>query len=160
MLGLTREDFAIRARNFDLTKEWNVLRIIAGALMFPHVAGKFVSWMTLSQPTVQFFAKAGMAPGEVWVWIAACAEALSGACLLLGICTRYAALGAAAVLAIAAWAIVDVRGFGWVWNKGGIEYPVFWAIVCLMVAVREFKTLQAGSAARLPAVRALAALRS
>jgi putative oxidoreductase len=154
---LNKGDFAIRAKNFDLTSEWNILRIMAGALMFPHVAGKFVSWMTLSQPTVEFFAKAGMAPGEVWVWIAACAEAVSGACLLLGVCTRYAALGAAAVLAIAAWAIVDVRGFGWVWNKGGIEYPIFWAITCLAVAIHEFKTVYAGSPGRVPAARALAA---
>jgi putative oxidoreductase len=160
MLGLTREDFAIRAKNFDLTDEWNVLRIVAGVLMFPHVAGKFVSWMTLSQPTVEFFAKAGMVPGAAWVWIAACAEALAGACLVLGICTRYAALGAAAVLGIAAWAIVTVRGFGWVWNKGGIEYPIFWAITCIAIAIHQYKTLHAASAIRSPAVRALASMRS
>src|SRR5581483_9362163 len=96
MLGITKEDFAVRAKNFDLTDEWNILRIISGAFMFPHVAGKFAEGLTLSAPTVQFFAKAGMSPGEVWVWIAAVAEALSGICLVLGICTRYAALGAAA----------------------------------------------------------------
>ena len=157
---LNKGDFAIRAKNFDLTNEWNILRVMTGALMFPHVAGKFASWMTLSQPTVDFFAKAGMVPGDVWVWIAACAEALSGICLVLGICTRYAALGAAAVLGIAAWALLTARGVGWVWNKGGVEYPVFWAVTCLLVAVHEFKTLYAGSTLRSPAARALAALRS
>ena len=143
MLGITKEDFTVRAKSFDLTNEWNILRIISGVLMFPHVAGKFAEGLTLSAPTVQFFAKAGMAPGETWVWIAAVSEALSGICLALGICTRYAALGAAAVLGIAAWAIVTVRGFGWVWNKGGIEYPIFWAITCVAIAIHEFKLVSA-----------------
>lgn len=143
MLGLTREDFAVRAKNFDLTDEWNILRIVSGAFMFPHVAGKFADGLTLSAPTVQFFAKAGMSPGEVWVWIAAFAEALSGICLVLGICTRYAALGAAAVLGIAAWALFTVKGFGWVWNKGGFEYPIFWAITALAVAIHGFKVAAA-----------------
>jgi putative oxidoreductase len=145
MLGITKSDFAIRANNFDLTNEWNILRIIAGLLMFPHVAGKFAQGLTLSAPTVDFFAKAGMAPGETWVWIAAVSEVLSGICLALGICTRYAALGAAAVLGIAAWAIVTVRGFGWVWNKGGIEYPLFWAVVCVVIAIHEFRLVSAGA---------------
>jgi putative oxidoreductase len=157
MLGLRSEDFAVRAKNFDVTNEWNVLRIMAGALMFPHVAGKFVAWMALSAPTVQFFEKAGMVPGEAWVWIAACAEALSGLCLVLGICTRYAALGAAAVLGIAAWALLTARGVGWVWNKGGIEYPVFWAITCLAIALHEFKTVYAGSSRPSATGRALTA---
>lgn len=157
MLGLRSEDFTVRAKNFDLTNEWNILRVMAGALMFPHVAGKFAAWMTLSVPTVQFFEKAGMVPGEAWVWIAACAEALSGICLVLGICTRYAALGAAAVLGIAAWALLTARGVGWVWNKGGIEYPVFWAITCLAIALHEFKTVYAGSARPAETGRALTA---
>ena len=154
MLGLTRDDFAIRANSFDLTNEWNILRIMSGVLMFPHVAGKFAHGLTLSAPTVEFFAKAGMAPGETWVWIAAVSEALSGICLALGVCTRYAALGAAAVLGIAAWAIVSVRGFGWVWNKGGIEYPIFWAVTCVTVAIHEFRV--AGVRAAYPARKAAA----
>ena len=150
-------DFAVQAKSFDLTNEWNVLRIMAGALMFPHVAGKFVSWMTLSQPTVEFFAKAGMVPGDVWVWIAACAEALSGICLVLGICTRYAALGAAAVLGIAAWALLTVRGVGWVWNKGGVEYPVFWAITCITIAIHEFRTVYSAKAGQASAGKVVTA---
>jgi putative oxidoreductase len=33
-----------------------------------------------------------------------------------------------------------VKGFGWTWNTGGYEYPVFWAIVCLAVALEEWKS--------------------
>jgi putative oxidoreductase len=152
MLGLTRDDFRIRAENFDLTNGANVLRIIAGAFMFPHAAGKFASLatLTLNAGTVGFFAKAGMTPGELWVYLAAAAELATGLFLVLGLCTRYAALGAAAILGIAVYALQVVKGFsGWTWNTGGYEYPVFWALVCIAIALEEFKRVAAAAPRRL-----------
>ena len=58
MLGITKEDFAIRGSNFDLTQPWNILRIICGAFMFPHAMSKFVGG-ALNPGVVGFFAKAG-----------------------------------------------------------------------------------------------------
>lgn len=135
----TKDDFRIKPENFDLSKGANILRLISGAFMFPHVAGKFAGG-GLAAGTVGFFAKAGFAPPELWVYMAATSEALVGIALVLGICTRYAALGAAAVLAVAVYALQVVKGFGWTWNTGGYEYPVFWALVCIAVAVEEWKT--------------------
>ena len=151
---LTAEDFRIKAENFDLTKGANVLRIMCGAFMFPHVAGKFAGG-ALSVATVGFFAKAGFQPPELWVYIAAAAETLTGIALVLGICTRYAALGAAAVLAIAVYALQVVKGFsGWTWNKGGYEYPVFWALACIAVAIEEWKTALAARHVKAPGIGA------
>jgi putative oxidoreductase len=135
---ISKADFQIKAANFDLTQSRNVLRIICGAFMFPHIAGKFAGG-ALSAGTVGFFAKAGFAPPELWVYLAAFAEAAAGITLVLGICTRYAALGAALVLAMAVYALQVVKGFGWTWNTGGYEYPVFWAITSLAVAVDAWK---------------------
>src|SRR4051794_28158216 len=100
---LTSDDFRIKASNFDLTQGSNILRIICGAFMFPHAVGKFavLGTLTLNAGTVGFFAKAGFHPADAWVYLAAASEVLVGIALVLGICTRYAALGAAAVLAIA-----------------------------------------------------------
>ena len=151
MLGLTRDDFRLKAENFDLTNGNNILRIIAGAFMFPHVAGKFASigTLTLKAGTVGFFAKAGMTPGELWVYLAALAEFTTGVFLVLGICTRFAALGAAAILGIAVYALQVVKGFsGWTWNTGGYEYPVFWALVCVAIAVEEFKRVAVRAGAK------------
>jgi putative oxidoreductase len=131
-------DFKIKPQSFDLTKTSNILRIICGAFMFPHIAGKFAAG-ALSAATVGFFAKAGFDPPETWVYIAAISEALAGVALVLGICTRFAALGAAAVLGIAVYSLQVVKGFGWTWNTGGYEYPVFWTIVCLAVAIDAWK---------------------
>ena len=144
MLLFTKDDFRIKAENFDLTKGSNILRIAAGAFMFPHVAGKFaaISTLTLKAGTIGFFAKAGFTPGELWVYLAAAAELTAGIFLVLGLCTRYAALGAAAILGVAVYALQVVKGFsGWTWNTGGYEYPVFWALVCVTIAIEEFKAV-------------------
>lgn len=150
---ISTDDFRIKASNFDLTNEWNVLRIICGAFMFPHIAGKFAG-AALNAGTVGFFAKAGFHPAEMWVYLAAAAEFASGVALVLGICTRFAGLGAAAVLLIAVYALQVVKGFGWTWNTGGYEYPVFWAIVCLMVAANAWKTYLAAPKQLAPRVAA------
>jgi putative oxidoreductase len=135
---ISKADFQVKASNFDLTESRNVLRIICGAFMFPHIAGKFAGG-ALSAGTVGFFAKAGFAPPEWWVYLAAFAEAATGIALVLGLCTRYAAIGAALVLAMAVYALQMVKGFGWTWNTGGYEYPVFWAITSLAVAIDAWK---------------------
>ena len=142
---LTREDFRIKAESFDLTNGANILRIAAGAFMFPHFAGKFadLGTLTLKAGTLGFFAKAGMTPPEFWVYLAAGAELLVGVFLVLGLCTRFAALGAAAILGVAVYALQVVKGFsGWTWNTGGYEFPVFWALVCVVIALEEFKTVR------------------
>jgi putative oxidoreductase len=138
MFGIRKSDFTIQAANFQISNPWNILRIISGAFMFPHAASKFVNG-ALSAGTVGFFAKAGFAPPEFWVVLAALVELGTGVALVLGICTRFAALGAAGALLIAVYALQVVKGFGWTWNTGGYEYPVFWGIVCICVAMNEFK---------------------
>lgn len=148
---ISAQDFKIRSENFDLTRSENILRIICGAFMFPHAASKFVNG-ALSVGTVGFFAKAGFHPPEFWVWLAALVELTTGVALVLGICTRFAALGAAGALAIAVYALQMVKGFGWTWNTGGYEYPVFWGITCLAVAIGEFRRVYAAPAKTLTAM--------
>lgn len=142
MLGITKADFTIRAENFDPLQPWNLLRVFAGFCMLPHAASKFADG-GLSAGTVGFFAKAGFVPAEFFVVLAATSEIAIGVALILGICTRFAALGGAAVLAMAIYAIQTVKGFGWLWNLGGHEYNVFWALVLIAIAMNEFQRLNA-----------------
>jgi len=135
---VTKDDFRIRASAFDLSRSSNILRIAAGAFMFPHIAGKFANG-GFNAGTLGFFAKAGFTPAEFWLGLAASSELLVGICLVLGLCTRFAALGGAAVLLVAVYALQVVKGFGWTWNTGGYEYPVFWAIVCIAIALDAFR---------------------
>jgi putative oxidoreductase len=41
----------------------------------------------------------------------------------------------AASSSVAAASVYRVSGGKWLWNIGGIEYPVFWAIACAAVAM-------------------------
>jgi putative oxidoreductase len=137
-MWMTKDDFRIKAENFDPSNGLNILRIICGLFLFPHVMGKFAAG-TVSVATAGFFAKAGFHPPEVWIYIAAVSETAAGVALVLGVCTRFAALWAAALLAIAVYSLQVVKGFGWTWNTGGYEYPVFWAITSLAVALEAWK---------------------
>jgi putative oxidoreductase len=138
MFTLSKGDFRIRPENFDITVTGNVLRIMVGALMFPHAASKFAGG-GLSAGTVAFFAKAGMQPAEFMVGLAAASEIAVAIALILGICTRFAGFGAAAILALASYGVVAVKGFNWTWNTGGIEFNVVWAILGVLVAVDAWK---------------------
>jgi putative oxidoreductase len=138
MLTLSKTDFRIRPESFDITVTGNVLRIMVGALMLPHAASKFAGG-SLSAGTVAFFAKAGLQPAEFMVGLAAASEITVAIALILGICTRFAGFGAAAILALASYAVVVLKGFNWTWNTGGIEYNVVWAVLGVLVAVDAWK---------------------
>lgn len=135
---ITLDDFKLKAANFDLTESHNVVRILAGFMMLPHAASKFAAG-GLNPGTVAFFSKAGMHPAETVVAVAATAEIVGGLCLMLGLATRWAGLGVAAILVLANYALLNVGPFKWLWNFGGIEYNVFWALSALAVSVTEFK---------------------
>jgi putative oxidoreductase len=62
------------------------------------------------------------------------------------------------VLGVAVYALQVVKGFGWTWNTGGYEFPVFWALMCIAIAIEEWKSaLATGRARALPAGTPLAA---
>jgi len=137
-LFITRDDLRLKASNFDLTESHNVVRILAGFMMLPHAASKFAAG-GLNPGTVAFFAKAGMQPAEFMVGLAATAELVGGIFLLLGLATRWAGLGVAAIMSLTIFALLNVGPFKWLWNFGGIEYNLFWCLTALAVAVTEFK---------------------
>jgi putative oxidoreductase len=145
---ITLDDFKLKASNFDLTESHNVVRILAGFMMLPHAASKFAAG-GLNPGTVAFFGKAGLQPAELMVAFAATAEIIGGVCMLLGLATRWAALGVAAIMALTVVALLNVGPFKWLWNFGGIEYNVFWGLTAFAVAVTEFKRR---SAAARPAI--------
>jgi putative oxidoreductase len=58
-------------------------------------------------------------------------------------------------MAMAVYALQTVKGFGWTWNTGGYEYPVFWGLAALAVALTEFK--RAAKPSAMPSRAAVAA---
>lgn len=125
----------ITAANFDLSNGSNLLRILVGLYFLPHV----VNMIRNRAAVVDFFDKAGIRPAAFCVGLAILVEAGSGAALVLGLYTPYAALLAAALLLVAAYAVFRLQGFKWLWISGGFEFPVFWSITCIAVAVLNAK---------------------
>ena len=114
---------------FNLLNEFNILRIICGAFFIPHIVGKFTVPAALD-----FFVAAKFKPAKTWMYVAGVIEIVLTIGLIFGIFTQFVAAIAALHLAVAAVSTYRVSG-KWLWNIGGIEYCVFWAICCLVVAM-------------------------
>lgn len=114
---------------FHIQSAVDVLRILCGLFFIPHVYGKF-----FAPPDPGFFKAAGFRPPAFWMYLTGAVQAVLTVFLVFGIFTAYAAWAAAIHLAIAAATIYRVSGGKWLWNTGGNEYAVFWAMCCGIVA--------------------------
>src|ERR1700693_2588074 len=118
------------AENFDLTNEFNILRLICGLFFIPHIYAKFFVPEALG-----FFVAAKFKPPAVWMYTACVIETVLAIGLIFAILPFYAAAIACIHLLVAAAAVWKVMNGKWLWNIGGYEYCVFWAICCLVVAM-------------------------
>lgn len=110
---------------------FDVLRILCGIYFIPHLVVKLKN-----QDFVKaFMTKAGLEPPAAWLYAAFAIEIVVTIGLVLDVFTAWAASLAAAFLLVAAWATWRHSEGRWMWNFGGAEYPVFWAICCIVVAI-------------------------
>jgi putative oxidoreductase len=117
------------AQNFDLSNGVNVLRLICGLFFIPHIVAKFTVPATLD-----FFKTAKFSPPATWLYVAGVIEIVLTVGLVLAIYTPYVATVAAIHLLVAAAATWKVTK-KWIWVIGGIEYCVFWMLVCIVLAM-------------------------
>jgi putative oxidoreductase len=122
------------AANFNLLNEFNILRLICGLFFIPHIYGKFYEPAALG-----FFVAAKFEPPKVWMYVSGAIETVLTICLILGIFTTLAGAIACVHLLVAAFFVNRVTG-KWLWNIGGYEYCLFWAICCLVVAMHGYHT--------------------
>jgi putative oxidoreductase len=117
-------------QSFDLTNGFNILRLICGLFFIPHIYAKFFVPEALG-----FFVAAKFKPPAFWMYTACVIETVLAIGLIFAIYPRYAGAIAFIHLLVAAVAVWKVTGGKWLWNIGGCEYCVFWAIACLVVAM-------------------------
>jgi putative oxidoreductase len=116
--------------SLGLESDMDYLRVLCGAFLIPHLIVKFQS-----QDFVKgFFAQAGLNPPVVWLYSAFAVEIVTSIGLIFDMYTRYAAILAGVFLLVASFASWRVSKGKWMWNFGGAEYPLFWAICCFIVA--------------------------
>ncbi len=117
-------------QNFNLADEFNMLRLICGLFFIPHIYAKFFVPEALG-----FFVAAKFKPPALWIYMACVIETVLAIGLVFRIYTTYAGAIAFIHLVVAAAAVWRVTRGKWLWNIGGYEYCVFWAICCLVVAM-------------------------
>ncbi len=108
-----------------------LLRILCGIWFLPHLAGKVMHF----NKAANTFAAAGFKPGKVFLALTIAVEVAAAVGMVFGIYPRIASLLGALVLIGASYAIVKINGFNWRWQKMGPEFPVFWALLCMIIAV-------------------------
>jgi uncharacterized membrane protein YphA (DoxX/SURF4 family) len=119
------------AQAFDLTNGLNILRIICGLFLVPHMVTKASNLPF----TYEIYRQWRLYPPKAWVHACIVIEFFGSIGLVFAIYTRYVAALVAVFLFVATWAAWRVSDGKWLWNIGGCEYPLFWAICCVVVAM-------------------------
>jgi uncharacterized membrane protein YphA (DoxX/SURF4 family) len=131
--GLGRRNvMSIGWQAFDLSNEFNILRIICALFFIPHIIAKF----TVPQ-ALQFYVDVGFKPPAFWMYLAGAIETVLTIGLFFGIYTEFVGAIAFIHLLVAAAATYKLTR-KWIWVIGGIEFCIFWAICCLVVAMHAY----------------------
>lgn len=110
------------------------LALLCGLTFIPHSLAKFTS----RDAVYSFFRTAGFQPVGPFVYLSLLIEVTVTVCLAFGFFLPYAAAIAAIFMFTAAASVLRVSGGRWVWNLGGCEFHVFWALCCTIVAVHSW----------------------
>ena len=117
------------ADKFNLLNPIVDLRLICALFFIPHIVGKFTEPATLG-----FFVAAKFQPPAFWLYTAFVIEIFLAFGLIFSIYLTWVAAIAAFHLLVAAVGTYKVTR-KWLWNIGGMEYPLFWAICCVAVSM-------------------------
>jgi putative oxidoreductase len=121
-------------QNFDITNKVNILRLICGLFFVPHIYAKFFVPEALG-----FFVASGLKPPKLWLNVACVVETIVALGLIFAIFPFLAALLGCLHLLVALFFVWKVTKGKWLWNIGGYEYCLFWAICCLIVAMDYYR---------------------
>ena len=108
-----------------------MIRFVAGVMMIPHGYGKVFGGI---EGTTKFFASVGLEPALILAWYIGLLELVGGICVALGFLTRFMSAQLIGLLAVATFYIHLPSGF--IWIKGGYEYPLFWMVVMMAITIK------------------------
>ena len=117
--------------NFDLSNGFVLLRLLIALFLIPHIIGK----VKYKGPVTGFFDTVGFRPAPVFVTLAMIFEIVAAAALILGAFTQIVAALLAVFMFVAAAANHKMCKGKWLWNIGGSEYPIFWGLAAIIVAL-------------------------
>ena len=108
-----------------------LIRFVAGAMMVPHGYAKVFGGI---EGTTKFFASVGLEPALILAWYVGLLELVGGVCVAFGFLTRFMSAQLVGLLAVATFYIHLPSGFLWV--KGGFEYPLFWMVIMIAITIQ------------------------
>ena len=108
-----------------------LIRFVAGAMMVPHGYAKVFGGI---EGTAKFFASVGLEPALTLAWYVGLLELVGGVCVAFGFLTRFMSAQLVGLLAVATFYIHLPSGFLWV--KGGFEYPLFWMVIMIAITIQ------------------------
>jgi len=109
---------------------WALIRITAGLMLIPHGWPKLM--MGINATAQMALVKRGIQPAEPLAVALITLETLGGLCIALGLATRFWA--AAVFIEMMVIVYHHMPKFGW--TAPGYEYPLFWGLVLLAIALR------------------------
>lgn len=111
---------------------WPLIRVTAGLTLVPH--GYYKLFVSGVAKTAAGFAHLGLEPAYPLALYIACLEFFGGLMLAAGLFTRVVAVLVVGFMAVA---VVHVHWpNGYFWPNKGFEYPLFWGLVCVALAIR------------------------
>jgi len=108
-----------------------LIRFVAGAMLVPHGYAKVFGGI---EGTTKFFASVGLEPALTLAWYVGLLELVGGVCVAFGFLTRFMSAQLVGLLAVATFYIHLPGGFLWV--KGGFEYPLFWMVIMIAITIQ------------------------
>ena len=109
---------------------WALVRITAGLMLIPHGWPKLMAGV--GPVAANALAKRGIEPAEPLAIILIALETLGGLCIALGLFTRFFAAAVTIEMMVIVYHHLPVFG----WTQRGYEYPLFWGLVMLAIALR------------------------
>jgi len=108
------------------------VRVVVGIMFLVHVSIKFQ--VGADKVAANIFAPNGVEPALMWTYIVMFLELVGGACLIVGLFTRFVAAVLAIEMLVALVFVHLAKGYGIV--GGGYEYVLLIGAVCFAIAIR------------------------
>ena len=108
------------------------VRVVVGVMFLVHVSGKFK--IGAAAVAANIMAKNGIEPSLLCAYVVMFLEVVGGACLIIGLFTRFFAAALAIEMLIALLFVHLPRGYAA--SGGGYEYVLLIGAVCFLIAIR------------------------
>ena len=111
---------------------YTACRVVVGIMFLMHVWGKFNAGAPAIAANVM--AKNGLEPALMWAYVIMFFESVGGACLIVGLFTRFFAAALAIEMLVALLVVHLPKGYAA--GGGGYEYVLLIGVVCFAIAIR------------------------